>query len=735
MVEHRERQGLNNLELRTLLMTGQAVSQEQDPTSICRWVVDACSILLEASVTAIALAPQNPKGTREVYGKLGASPISNELVTDLLKLTVEWPVLQGPGGVAVLHRAELPFGLTSEGINSLARVRVGTIFRELGVLMVGMHGFWDPGPRGEFILDTLANQAAVALENARIRREAIEQAETLRALIQASPLAIIALDRDARVQMWNPTAEELLGWSEQEMLGRPYPLVFPDQEDEFGVNGERASQVGPLIDLETRLQNKDGDSVDVGVWTTPVSDGATMVIIADITERKQAEEALREVAVLEERNRLAREIHDTLAQGLTGIIWQLNAAEGIAEGSDDKLVSALTLSRDLAKECLEEARRSVWDLRSPTLESGNLAEAIRNEIQKCEAQGIRTSIAVEGERPGLMDAQCELVVLRVAQEALSNVRRHSQAKRVMVELSFKPTEVLLKVVDDGEGFDPTTQRAGPSSTGGGFGLTGMHERARLVGGRIEIRSAPGMGTRLDIGIPYQPLMEKAPALEMKDLSDNGLQKEVVQGIRVLMVDDHEVVRHGIRSMLEQTEEISVVGEAGDGETAIEQILAIHPDVVLMDIQMPKLDGVETVRKLRQLGIDTPAILLSVYANDEYIFDGLRAGARGYLMKDVGRVELVHAIRTVHEGGSLLQPVIANRLVERMAIDEASGLSERQHEILQLLASGARNQEIADQLFLSLRTVKFHLERLYRKLGVRNRTEAVRVARERSILSG
>ncbi len=121
-------------------------------------------------------------------------------------------------------------------------------------------------------------------------------------------------------------------------------------------------------------------------------------------------------------------------------------------------------------------------------------------------------------------------------------------------------------------------------------------------------------------------------------------------------------------------------------------------------------------------------------NDEYIFDGLRAGARGYLMKDVGRAELVSAIRTVHEGGSLLQPVIANRLIERLAIDEAAGLSERQQEVLQLLASGARNQEIADQLFLSLRTVKFHVENLYRKLGVRTRTEAVRVARERSILT-
>ena len=105
------------------------------------------------------------------------------------------------------------------------------------------------------------------------------------------------------------------------------------------------------------------------------------------------------------------------------------------------------------------------------------------------------------------------------------------------------------------------------------------------------------------------------------------------------------------------------------------------------------------------------------------------------MKDVGQVELVQAIKTVHEGGSLLQPVIASRLAERIAIDEASGLSERQHEVLQLVASGMRNQEIADQLFLSLRTVKFHVENIYQKLGVGSRTEAIRVARERGILFG
>ena len=337
------------------------------------------------------------------------------------------------------------------------------------------------------------------------------------------------------------------------------------------------------------------------------------------------------------------------------------------------------------------------------------------------------------ERARLIGGRIE-VRTHIAQEALSNVRHHSKAKRVTVDLSYDTDAVRLLVSDDGVGFDPSVSSSTPSPTGGGFGMTSMRERARLIGGRIEVRSAPGMGTRVDAEVPYQQEQTSIPIWSPPE-TDVSQDVPLTDLIRVLMVDDHEVVRQGIRNMLEQTNGISVVGEAGDGEAAIEQIQTIHPDVVLMDIEMPKLDGVETVRKLRQLGLDTPVILLSVYAKDEYIFDGLRAGAKGYLMKDIGQAELVQAIKTVHEGGSLLQPVIASRLAERIAIDEASGLSERQHEVLQLVASGMRNQEIADQLFLSIRTVKFHVENVYQKLGVRSRTEAIRVARERGILFG
>ena len=164
------------------------------------------------------------------------------------------------------------------------------------------------------------------------------------------------------------------------------------------------------------------------------------------------------------------------------------------------------------------------------------------------------------------------------------------------------------------------------------------------------------------------------------------------------------------------------------------VQTLAPDVVLLDISMPKLDGVGTLRRVSELGLQTRVILLSAYATDEYIFDGLRAGAGGYLLKDVSRDELANAIRTVHEGGSLLHPVVAKRLIEQLDNKETSGLSDREIEVIMLLASGARNKEIATQLSVTIHTVKFHLDNVYRKLGVQTRAEAVRVASERGILN-
>ena len=432
-------QGLNTRELQTLLLTGQAMSQEQDEERICRWIRDAAASLLEASLAAIALAPREHAGPWEVCGEVKDSVLPETMVRDVARLAeMEWPAPQRAGRVAVLSAADLPSGLASQGVSHLVRVDLRTVQQELGVLILGREGPWELGSREQFVLTTLANHAAVALENVRHRRAAIDQAQKLEAVVQASPLAIIARDRDAKVQMWNSAAENTFGWSEGEILGQLYPLVPEDRQEEFRANVERAMRGEALSGLETRRKKKDGTLIDADIWTAPLSDGGAMVVIADITERKraeeslremalfmqfnpapvmrfdgegrilfanaaavetlgqkakegvqlasllpgiegidlerhiredlvtihedmvgqrhfqfvirglsefgfghvygsdiaerkQAEEAQRELAVMEERNRLAQEIHDTLAQGFTAIIWQLNAAERTVE--------------------------------------------------------------------------------------------------------------------------------------------------------------------------------------------------------------------------------------------------------------------------------------------------------------------------------------------------------------------------------------------------------------------
>ena len=205
-------------------------------------------------------------------------------------------------------------------------------------------------------------------------------------------------------------------------------------------------------------------------------------------------------------------------------------------------------------------------------------------------------------------------------------------------------------------------------------------------------------------------------------------------VRVLIADHHEVFRVGLRNLLNGQKDILVVGEAADGEEAVERIVELSPDVVLMDVLMPRLDGLETLRRLRELGSATKVILLTANPRDDYIVHGLRAGAQGYLLKEARAEELFNAVRMVGVGGSSLDPSVAARLVTLMDASRGTALTEREMQVLQLVSSGARNKEIAGQLSLSVNTVKFHIENIYAKLGVDTRTQAARVGRERGLLA-
>lgn len=209
---------------------------------------------------------------------------------------------------------------------------------------------------------------------------------------------------------------------------------------------------------------------------------------------------------------------------------------------------------------------------------------------------------------------------------------------------------------------------------------------------------------------------------------------------VVIADDQELVRDGFRLMLDIEADIDVIGEAADGEQAVERVTMLRPEVVLMDIRMPVLNGLDATRRIRAQGITTQVLILTTYDEDQYLYDGLRAGASGFLLKDTRREDLTRAIRTVAAGEALLHPTLTKRLMDRFTRSPVPALgqrlrelTERENDVLLLVARGRTNSEIASELFLSESTVKTHLASLTQKLQLRDRVHAVVFAYERGVV--
>lgn len=214
-------------------------------------------------------------------------------------------------------------------------------------------------------------------------------------------------------------------------------------------------------------------------------------------------------------------------------------------------------------------------------------------------------------------------------------------------------------------------------------------------------------------------------------------------ITILLVDDQRLMRDGLRTLLELEEDLTVVGEAGTGEEALARYAALEPTIVLMDVRMPGMDGVEATRRLHSQWPEVKIIILTTFDADEYIFEGLRAGARGYLLKAISGDELAVAIRKVAAGQALIDPAVTRKVVDAFArlappmrtinAGLAEPLSEREQAILKLVATGLTNREIAERLYLAEGTVKNYVTSLLGKIGVRDRTQAALRGRELGLL--
>lgn len=212
-------------------------------------------------------------------------------------------------------------------------------------------------------------------------------------------------------------------------------------------------------------------------------------------------------------------------------------------------------------------------------------------------------------------------------------------------------------------------------------------------------------------------------------------------IRVLIVDDHKLVREGIKRILSETKDIIVISEAADGVNAIEQAHIHNPDIILLDIMMPKMNGIETLRRMKEFGIKSKIIILSGYSSKNYIIDCIKIGANGYITKDSDCAKLIKVIRDVYSGGTYLQPSLGKILrqytdeefIDNSDIEKIRLLSKREYEVLKLIATGYNNKEIGKKLFISEKTVKNHITNIFKKLDVEDRVQATIFAYSNKII--
>jgi signal transduction histidine kinase/DNA-binding NarL/FixJ family response regulator len=477
--------------------------------------------------------------------------------------------------------------------------------------------------------------------------------------------------------------------------------------------------------------------------------------------------ASRDHAVLEERNRLAREIHDTLAQSLVTLTFTLRAARGAVWTDPARADGALAEAEAMTRSALDEARRSVWDLGPAALEGRTLVDALRAEAEPGPGRaGPPVRLVVSGAVPPL-PAAAQLALLRTAQEGIANVRRHAEATAVELRLHGGEHEVALTVADDGRGFDPAAAAAMPARSDGGAGLAGLRARLRDAGGNLDVESAPGAGARLTARVPLRPppTLSSAPAPRRPipaawgtstpgtdtdtdtDLDAGASATQRVDAapgargrapLRVVLADDHPAVRAGLAALLAAAPDIVVVGEAGDGETAARLVAAHRPAVAALDLRMPA-GGVAAIERILGLGLSTRVLVVTSLAGDDAVLQALQAGASGVVLKDAGGDELVAAVRAVGGGGGFLGPELAARLAGGLTggvggPSRPERLTPREREVLALLGAGCADKEIATRLGLRPKTARYHVANVLAKLGAGNRTDAVRLAYQRGLLT-
>ncbi len=350
-----------------------------------------------------------------------------------------------------------------------------------------------------------------------------------------------------------------------------------------------------------------------------------------------------------ERRRLARTLHDHLQQLLVGA--KLNVSSLRSQVQGDALRKAVAQVDGLLNDAITASRSLTVELSPPILAQGDFPAALRWLARWMEEKhGLTTEVRGD-DRANPRDDATRGLLFQAVRELLLNVVKHAGVKRAIVEMHADDDLVRIVVADTGVGFEPSRVARAYNSTDG-LGLFNLQERLSLLGGRLEIESAPGAGTRITVLAPMSPIVAPpeeavAPAAELAD-ADSGRadarRRARGKAIRVLLADDHDVVRNGLARLLQSQPGIQVVAQASDGQMAVDLAMRAHPDVIVMDVSMPRLDGVEATR---QIAAQLPAVKvigLSMHGEGEIAERMRQAGAVTYLAKSAAPDDLVAAIR-------------------------------------------------------------------------------------------
>jgi DNA-binding NarL/FixJ family response regulator/signal transduction histidine kinase len=410
----------------------------------------------------------------------------------------------------------------------------------------------------------------------------------------------------------------------------------------------------------------------------------------------------------EERRRIRRDLHDGLGPALAGLTFTLDATRNLIASDPGRADGLLASATTQAQTMIADIRRLIEGMRPPALDQLGLAASLRSLATSDPTLGV--DVTIEAPASPELPASVEAAAYWIAQEALTNVRRHAQASTCSIRLAVTADAIRLEIQDDGVGA------RGASS---GLGLHTVAERASEIGGTCAITTP---GRRRDD-------RHRGPA------APPGRGRPMTPAIRILIADDHPLFRAGLRALLDSVSDTEVVGEAATGEEAVQVALALQPDVAIMDINMPGLNGIDATRQIVDRSGAVNVLVVTMHEDDGAVFEAIRAGARGYVLKGAAQDETLRAIRSVANGEAIFSPRIAARLQRFLSVPPAEDpaerfpeLTERELEIVQLLAQRRTNAEIAAELFLSPKTVRNYVSAIFAKLKVADRAEAGVVAR-------